>query len=241
LQNRSAIPELLSDLGRTEEALAEADLVAEPLEASGDIAWIDLRVLRVGLLCERGTPDQAGEVDELVDAARETGLPAFIAMALAAAARLLLAQGRPKQADTLVRELDELGAVPAWQLRSLVEIALALDDAALAERFVGYVEPTEPAFRHALTSARAQLKEAGGDHAAAAGLYEEAARAWEEFDTVPARAYALLGQGRCLQALGDLRAEQPLAEARELFASMGYQPALAEAEALLQQAQAAAS
>jgi class 3 adenylate cyclase/tetratricopeptide (TPR) repeat protein len=241
LQNRSAIPELLSYLGRTEEALAEADLVAEPLEASGDMAWIDLRVLRVGLLCERGTPEQAGEVDELVDAARETGLPAFIAMALAAAARLLLAQGRPKQADTLVRELDELGAVPAWQLRSLVEIALALDDAALAERFVGYVEPTEPAIRHALTSARAQLREAGGDHAAAAGLYEEAAQAWEEFDTVPARAYALLGQGRCLHALGDPRAEQPLAEARELFASMGYQPALAEAEALLQQAQAAAS
>ena len=241
LQNRSAIPELLSDLGRTEEALAEADLVAEPLEASGDMAWIDLRVLRVGLLCERGTPEQAGEVDELVDAARETGLPAFIAMALAAAARLLLAQGRPKQADTFVRELDELGAVPAWQLRSLVEIALALDDAALAERFVGYVEPTEPAIRHALTSARAQLREAGGDHAAAAGLYEEAARAWEEFDTVPGRAYALLGQGRCLHALGDPRAEQRFAEARELFASMGYQPALAEAEALLQQAQAAAS
>jgi hypothetical protein len=50
---------------------------------------------------------------------------------------------------------------------------------------------------------------------------------------VPERAYALLGQGRCLAALGKPEAEEPLREARELFASMGYKPALAETEALL--------
>jgi hypothetical protein len=44
---------------------------------------------------------------------------------------------------------------------------------------------------------------------------------------------ALLGQGRCLRALGDASAEVPLAEARDLFASMGYKPALAETEKLL--------
>jgi hypothetical protein len=36
-------------------------------------------------------------------------------------------------------------------------------------------------------------------------------------------------------------AEQPLREARELFASMGYEPALAETEALLGEMEAAAS
>jgi hypothetical protein len=46
-------------------------------------------------------------------------------------------------------------------------------------------------------------------------------------------AYALLGQGRCLAALGKPEAEEPLREAKELFASMGYGPALAETEALL--------
>jgi len=46
-------------------------------------------------------------------------------------------------------------------------------------------------------------------------------------------AYALLGQGRCLLALGDGGADRPLTEARDLFASMGYEPMLAETEALI--------
>jgi hypothetical protein len=75
----------------------------------------------------------------------------------------------------------------------------------------------------------------------AAILYADAAQRWHEFGNVPERAYALLGQGRCLSALGDSRAEQPLTEARGLFASMGYAPALAETEALLAESRPAAS
>jgi hypothetical protein len=55
---------------------------------------------------------------------------------------------------------------------------------------------------------------------------------------VPERAYALLGQGRCLLALGDEGAEPPLHEARERLASMGYKPALEVTEALLERAAA---
>ncbi len=244
LQNSSSIPELLSQLGRTEEALSEADRSAVPLEASGDMAWIDLRALRMQLLAERGSPEQARGVEELVDAARETGLPAFVGMALAAGAYVLLAQGRAELARTTLRELDELGymwAGTASHLRLLVSTALALDESALAERFVGRFDSNAPVTRHILTSARAQLAEVDGDPATAVRLYEEAAAGWDEFGNVPERAYALLGHGRCLHALGDPSAEQPLAKARELFASMGYKPALAEAEALRQQAQAAAS
>ena len=57
---------------------------------------------------------------------------------------------------------------------------------------------------------------------------------------MPERTYALLGRGRCLAALGKPQAAAPLREARELFAAMGYKPALAETEALLGQAAAAA-
>ena len=71
-----------------------------------------------------------------------------------------------------------------------------------------------------------------GDHAEAAALYAEAAARWQEFGNVPEHAHALLGQGRCLLALGDPAAEQPLREAAELFSSMGYRPALAETNAL---------
>jgi hypothetical protein len=58
---------------------------------------------------------------------------------------------------------------------------------------------------------------------------------------VPERAYALLGEGRCLRALERPEAEQPLREAQKLFATMGYAPALADTEALLQQAEARAA
>jgi hypothetical protein len=91
-----------------------------------------------------------------------------------------------------------------------------------------------------LATSRAQLAEAAGEHADAARLYHEAAERWHQFGNVPERAYALLGQGRCLSALNDPAVEAPLREARELFASMGYKPALAETEAHLAEGEAAA-
>ena len=102
------------------------------------------------------------------------------------------------------------------------------------------VQPRTPLHEHALCAARAQLADAGGDHAQAAALYAEAAGRWQELGDVPEHAYALLGQGRCLAALGRPEAKEPLHEARELFASMGYEPALARIEALLAQDEAAA-
>ena len=81
---------------------------------------------------------------------------------------------------------------------------------------------------------------AAGDQAEAAALYAEAAGRWLRFGNVPERAYALLGQGRCLVALGQ-PAELPLTEAGNLFASMGYKPARAETDALLGRRAATAS
>jgi hypothetical protein len=101
------------------------------------------------------------------------------------------------------------------------------------------LRPTTPLRQHTLLTVRAAISEAAGKNPKeAARLYAEAAQRWHTFGNVPERAYALLGQGRCLRALDDPETEQPLREARELFASMGYQPALAEAEALLHQSAA---
>jgi hypothetical protein len=108
-------------------------------------------------------------------------------------------------------------------------------------RLLDGAEPTTPIADHGLCVCQAQLAEAEGDHATAAETYGEAAERWREFGNVPERAYALLGQGRCLAILGKPESEQPLREARELFASMGYEPALAETKALLGERKAAAS
>jgi hypothetical protein len=103
---------------------------------------------------------------------------------------------------------------------------------------VAGVEPRTELFQHALCTSRAQLAEAAGTYAEAAASYGEAAERWRDFGNVPERAYALLGQGRCLRALRDASAETPLLAARELFAPMGFAPALAEADALLGQSTA---
>jgi hypothetical protein len=159
-------------------------------------------------------------------------------LAPAAAARLAAAE--PDQARALLAEIEQTpGArdTPYYsrQLGAMLRTALAAGDPALAQRLADGLEPRYPLDEHALCAARAQLAEHAGDHVEAVTLYAEAATRWQEFGHVPERAYALLGQGRCLRALGRPAAEEPLHEARDLFAEMGHKPALAETETLLAQ------
>ena len=239
-------PTFLAESGGTEQALAEAVPLAERLEAAGDTISVEPRSLQLRLLAERGVHEHAPAADELLATARESGQPQIHAQAFTAAARLLLAQGHRQQANALLVELvqvPEIQADPyyAAALPALVRTALALRQPELAHRLVDDVEPRTPLAEHALHAARAQLAEAAEQHAEAAAQYAEAAERWREFGNVPERAYALLGQGRCLAALGQPGAQEPLVEARELFASMGYRPALAETDALLERKTAAAS
>jgi len=182
----------------------------------------------------------------MLKAARDSGQPQQMAIAVAAAASLLHAQGQPEQARLLLHELDQTPASRtdpfyATVLPSLVRTALALGDPTLATSLTDGVQPLTPLHQHALTSSQAQLAEAAGNHSEAASLYADAAHRWHQFGNQPEHAYALLGQGRCLTTLANPDAEQPLRQARELFKSMGYKPALAETDALLAQTTAAAS
>jgi class 3 adenylate cyclase/tetratricopeptide (TPR) repeat protein len=234
----------LAELGRTEEALAEAERIAERLQAAGSIGF-ETRTLRLRLLAQRGAHEHAPPADELVAAARKSPETQDSALAFAAAARLLLVQGRTEEAMALLVELEQVAGVRAdpyyaAALPGLVNIALALEGTELAARLVDGVETPTPLVEHALCACRAQFAEAAGDHAEAAALYGEAAERWREFGNVPERAYALLGEGRCLAAFDSSEAGEPLREARELFASMGYEPSLAETEALLGESEAAA-
>jgi class 3 adenylate cyclase/tetratricopeptide (TPR) repeat protein len=236
----------LAEVGRTEEALTDAARLADQLEQAGDVSFQDPRSLQLRLLTEQGRHDRAPNPEPMLKAARDSGQPQMIATVVAAAASLLHTQAQPEQARLLLHELDQTPTsrndpVYASVLPNLVRSALALDDPTLATSLTQGVPPLIPRQQHALTSCQAQLAEAAGNHSEAATLYADAAQRWQQFGNVPERAYALLGQGRSLHALGDSRAEQPLRLAHELFALMGYKPALAQTEALLQQAQAAAS
>ena len=237
---------LRAERGQTAQALAEAGPRADRLQAAGDIGFVEARALQLRLLAERGAHAQAPAPEELLSAARESGQPQWMAMAVAAAARLLRARNEPDQARALLAELAQLEAsradpLYASQLPELVRSALALNQPDLAARLLDGVEPRFPLAAHALSACRAQLAQAAADHAQAATLYAEAAEHWHEFGNQPEHAYALLGHGRCLTTLGHPGADVPLTQARQLFKSMGYQPALAETGTLLEQTIAAAS
>jgi class 3 adenylate cyclase/tetratricopeptide (TPR) repeat protein len=236
----------LVESGRPNEALAECDALAAPLETAGAVARIQVLCEQLRILAERGDAERAAaDAERLADAARQTGELQQLANGFAAAARLLIARKLWAEAQALLLELERTPGIHgesniARNLPELTRCALAAGDAALARRFVVGVEPLTPIHEHALCSARAQLAEAAGEQAAAAALYAEAAERWREFGNVPERAYALLGHGRCLAALGKPEAKAPLRAARDLFTSMDYRPALAETEALLGESEAAA-
>ncbi len=236
----------LTDLGRCDEALADAESLAEQAEATGNIPALTVaRSVELRLLAHRREEAQSTAAGErLADGARSTGVPWEIGFGLGAAAQHLLAAGRPELAEALLRELTQvpgvLGTPSYGLLPELVRCALSSSGPELAARITDGFEPRTPLQEHALCVARAALAEAAGEQAEAVALYAEAAQRWQEFGSVPERAYALLGQGRCLLALGEPEAEESLREARELFTALGYHPALEETEALLEQAEAAA-
>jgi hypothetical protein len=156
------------------------------------------------------------------------------------------ALGRRDGARTLLVEIEaypDARSDPAYViwLPGLVRVALAVGDPDLAARLVGGVEPRWPIGDHSLVTARAALAEQSGENEAAANVYAEAASRWALFGVAAEEAFALLGQGRCLAALGRPEAETPLLEAHRLFSSLKAEPALAETNALLAERQPAAS
>ena len=114
------------------------------------------------------------------------------------------------------REASEPLPLPLeLDLPALVRTALALGTSR-SPRLVASVEPRSrpPSTR---SRRRAPNSPRPPVHAEAAASTPRRRR-WREFGNVPERAYALLGRGRCLIALGHAGAEVPLAEARDLFA-----------------------
>jgi tetratricopeptide (TPR) repeat protein len=240
---------MLVDLGSHDEASALAAELLPRLEAADDV-WdmVFVRSEQVRVLTRRGEHAEAARLAELaVQQARETGDLQSIAQVLPAAATVRLGIGDPSGTVALLSELettpnirDELSYVRA--LPDGVRAALAAGASDLAARLTEGVEHRYPLHEHALATARALLLEHHGSHAEAAELFANAADRWKGFEMPWERAQTLLGQARCLLALGrPSEASQPLRQAREIFAGLGAKPALVEADALLERATALTS
>ena len=119
-------------------------------------------------------------------------------------------------------------------LPSELRTAAELGDLGLARRLAAKTVASRPLDSHALVLLSALEAEHEGRHEQAAQHYAEAASRWRAFGAPYEEAQALLGQGRCLVALGRADdASEPLRRAARVFKRLGAEPALSQTLRLL--------
>jgi tetratricopeptide (TPR) repeat protein len=235
----------LFDLGSWDQVLEAASSITDGPQDSGLYGLSHSREYHSRVTALRGDAEGAPRSTEReVEIARDSGSIEFSVGALAFAAIVRLGAGDPRGASEALSELErtphrgEAGNY-APLLPGMVRTAVAAGDIALAERLARGFEPIHRYQEHALCAARAMLAEGRGEAEEAARLYGEAATRWEGFGVVPERGLALLGEGRCLLALGrPIEAVEALRWAREVFSGLGAKPSLSETDALLEEATA---
>jgi tetratricopeptide (TPR) repeat protein len=123
--------------------------------------------------------------------------------------------------------------------RQLVALSRRLGDVAVAaaevlKRTPDWLGGDRQSDRAAINTVRALLAELTGGLEEATSLYREAARIWDHMGVPYEHAQALTGLGRCLTALKEKAAAEPvLAQAQLVFAGLGAKPGGAEVERLL--------
>jgi tetratricopeptide (TPR) repeat protein len=233
--------ELLYDLGRWSDLISEAHAyLAGDRAEIGAQSRTTLRILVCEISIWRGDLSRASEVvDGLAESLIAANEPQLFVSGYDVLAHLAIARGdAPAAADILRRVVESSMIRSSWsfaghlpELTRLTLMALGLDAASELAGDAGKHE-TELS-RVASRMVEAELAEARGELDRAADLYAEAEVGWRIF-SVPERAQALLGRGRCRLAQGDLAATDDLRSAREVFASLDARRFLSEVDALLQ-------
>ena len=190
--------------GEWDEALPLAAVLDPALEEAEDI--FDSFVIRHAwavMLAERGETDEGKLlVAWLLQHADRNESAWFTALALIAAAAVeLRAVGSPAR-----EHLAALRGYPIGDFEDFaqfaVRTAVAAGDIDLAAALADKIVPVMPLREHMHVTSRALLSEATGDPGEALGRFADAAARWHDFGVPYEEAQALLGQGRCLVALG---------------------------------------
>ncbi len=235
--------EFLYDLGRWEELLSESSAFAAP--DRDDVAMQARMTCRI-MICDaatwRGDLGAAGQAgDGLYEALIEAAEPQSVLSGSDVVAHLSLARGDVARAAELLHELEAFPNIrDAWNyaayLPELVRLALDAIGIDFATKLTQGI-PDYPTKLNDVSFAmvEAELAEAHGELESAADLYDSAEEGWRTF-SVPERAQALLGRGRCLLELGDPEGESVLRESREVFASLKANRFLPEVDGLLERA-----
>ncbi|MGZ4371613.1 MAG: ATP-binding protein [Gaiellaceae bacterium] len=227
----------LVDSGRFDEGLAEAASVVPLLRESGNRLFEHDALAGQAVALDEQGGEAIGAAERVLEIARATHDNAYLAFAAWAAAPALLSAGRSAEARELLAVVAENPGHDhmeyAHHLPRLARAAAALDNDNLLDRLAAGVPVALPRQQHALLTVRAIQKERAGDYAEAAVLYEAAADRWQRFTELIEQAHALLGESRCLLALGDEGADVALRRARAVFEQMGARRRIDECDKLL--------
>ena len=248
LWSRAESTWMLFDLARWDEILAITDELAALDEGIGpaQVRVLGLPYRALVLSCRGDQAEAAAIVEQVLPKARAAADLQLLVPSLAAAALVAEARVDGTRALGFVREVIDLTRGRADRHRALflpelTRICTARNVLDLARELAAGLTVDLGRVGSARVAAAAVLAEAEGRMSDAQALYERAEARWLQVTCIPGRAEALLGQGRCRISLGWNGAEEPLTEARNLFDSMGYESALAEAEELLAAAAAPSS
>jgi len=225
--------------GDWDEALGEADgLQTTLLEAEDSLDLMVMQGPRAAMLAAKGQPEEAIEaVEWLLEQGRAAEMSWLAAYALVAAAAVRFGLGQPEAVRELLGELATHDVIDYTEfVPAVVRMAVAVGSIELARQITRDNTPLSPLREHEQVTCRALLAEQNRDHEAAAAGFADAAARWHEFGVPYEEAQALLGQGRCLAALGRAPEAAPVLEqGREIFERLGAKPALAETDELMQQ------
>jgi hypothetical protein len=238
--------EVLYDLGRWDRLIETArDIEAWDREEGGGQMRTFAEFYRAMVLARRGEIQAAVLLEEeFLPRVRILQRAEFLAPALTFGAVLEHLRGHDSMAVDLVEEfLRVTEHHDSYRLQFLPDAARVLTANGRLERLELLLEVGDRArtvrTRNAVAAASAVATEARGEHAEAAERYAAAAAAWLSYGSLPERASALLGEGRCRRAIGDPAAETALRAAREVFEELGASPMVAAVDALLGDAAAA--
>jgi class 3 adenylate cyclase/tetratricopeptide (TPR) repeat protein len=233
----------LFDLGRWDEVVGVADEVIWWSQATGQrYHEVQAEFHKARVLLHRGSVAEAAALAErFVPAARDILDPQVLVAALAVAALIEQAGPDSGSAVLLIEELSELTRDrPPWfraqHLPDMVRVCAAEGAVELAEELIAGTQTHAARHVLGLLTAQATVAEARGTPVEASGLFAEAAQGWQSYGSALERAWALLGQGRCLLRAGQSEASTRLREAKEAFSSLGALALAAEADVWLARA-----
>jgi len=225
-------------IGNWQGLMEELEREVVSLRVGGNLfTLMDVQDFRLLLSALQGLELEAEDLREWMGDETEFGSPSLHHLAIALHLSELGQKGRALETlQTLGDRTSRFCSIPSlmlwWPLG--IRAALRMHDHLLAIQLTSRLLTSPAAPTQCRQTAAALDAEARGDIAEALTTHNAAAKTWARLAIPFEHAHSLLGQGRCLTALGRAHEATPiLQEAREVFMRLGARPALVETDELL--------